>query len=168
MPQGVTTLEEECFNNCTSLASVVLPDNLTAIKERCFLSCTALSSVALPENLTEIGRYAFAHCTGLAAIYACMPTPLVLTSDVFEDVDKEKCTLYVTQDAYQTYWLADVWGDFLHVTPFDPTGIGTTAGHGTTAETERYAINGTRTTTPTKGLNIVKYSDGTVKKVMVK
>lgn len=35
-------------------------------------------------------------------------------------------------------------------------------------EVARYAINGTRLTAPTKGVNIVKMSDGTVKKVFVK
>lgn len=35
-------------------------------------------------------------------------------------------------------------------------------------EVARYAINGTRLTAPTKGVNIVKMSDGTVKKVIVK
>ncbi len=35
-------------------------------------------------------------------------------------------------------------------------------------EVARYAINGTRLTAPVKGVNIVKMSDGTVKKVIVK
>ena len=35
-------------------------------------------------------------------------------------------------------------------------------------EVARYAINGTRLAAPVKGVNIVKMSDGTVKKVIVK
>ena len=35
-------------------------------------------------------------------------------------------------------------------------------------ELSRYSANGQRLTAPTKGLNIVKYSDGSVKKEMVK
>ena len=35
-------------------------------------------------------------------------------------------------------------------------------------EVSRYSVNGQRLTAPTKGLNIVKYSDGSVRKEMVK
>ena len=35
-------------------------------------------------------------------------------------------------------------------------------------ELSRYSVNGQRLTAPTKGLNIVKYSDGSVRKEMVK
>lgn len=34
-------------------------------------------------------------------------------------------------------------------------------------EVSRYSVNGQRLSSPTKGLNIVKYSDGSVKKVAV-
>ena len=34
-------------------------------------------------------------------------------------------------------------------------------------EISRYSANGQRLSAPTKGLNIVKYSDGSVKKVVV-
>ena len=51
----------------------------------------------------------------------------------------------------------------------DTTGISDAeaSGEGPT-EVARYGVNGVRLDAPTKGLNIIKYSDGSVKKVVVK
>ena len=47
------------------------------------------------------------------------------------------------------------------------TGIGQITNNNDAKEISRYSANGQRLTVPTKGLNIVKYSDGSVKKVVV-
>ena len=47
------------------------------------------------------------------------------------------------------------------------TGIGQISNNNDVKEVSRYSVNGQRLTAPTKGLNIVKYSDGSVKKVVV-
>lgn len=49
-----------------------------------------------------------------------------------------------------------------------PTGIGQISNNNDVKEVSRYSANGQRLTAPTKGLNIVKYSDGSVRKEMVK
>lgn len=49
-----------------------------------------------------------------------------------------------------------------------PTGIGQISNNNDVKEVSRYSVNGQRLTAPTKGLNIVKYSDGSVRKEMVK
>ena len=49
----------------------------------------------------------------------------------------------------------------------DPTGIDKTTTSTDVEEVSRYSVNGQRLVGPTKGLNIVKYSDGSVKKVAV-
>lgn len=48
------------------------------------------------------------------------------------------------------------------------TGIGQISNNNDVKEVSRYSVNGQRLTVPTKGLNIVKYSDGSVRKEMVK
>ena len=88
-------------------------------------------------------------------------------SDVFYDVDKKNCTLYVPQGTKQDYFLADVWGDFENIVEFDATGIDKTTTSTDAKEVSRYSVNGQRLVGQTKGLNIVKYSDGSVKKVAV-
>ena len=48
------------------------------------------------------------------------------------------------------------------------TGIGQISNNNDVKEVSRYSVNGQCLTAPTKGLNIVKYSDGSVRKEMVK
>ena len=67
---------------------------------------------------------------------------------------------------YDDYWLSD-FGYFEHIVEFDATGIDKTTTSTNVEEVSRYSGNGQRLVGPTKGLNIVKYSDGSVKKVVV-
>ena len=55
----------------------------------------------------------------------------------------------------------------LYFTIFNPTGIDKTTTSTDVEEVSRYSLNGQLLVGPTKGLNIVKYSDGSVKKVAV-
>ena len=86
---------------------------------------------------------------------------------VFFDVDKKNCTLYVPQGTKQDYFLANEWRYFENIVEFDATGIDKTTTSTDAEEVSRYSVNGQRLVGPTKGLNIVKYSDGSVKKVTV-
>lgn len=55
-----------------------------------------------------------------------------------------------------------------NVVEFDATAIDKEVNISADAkEVSRYSVNGQRLSSPTKGLNIVKYSDGSVKKVAV-
>ena len=65
---SVTTIGEWAFYNCTSLASVTIPDNVTAIDEGAFAYCTSLTSVTIPNSVGEIGSHIFEGCTALTSI----------------------------------------------------------------------------------------------------
>ena len=104
----------------------------------------------------------------MTSIYAYMLEPKNLDYSVFYRVDKQKCILNVPQDAYQDYWLADGWGDFENIVGFDVTGIENKLYSNKITKRKSFSLNGQRLTAPTKGLNIVKYSDGSVRKEMVK
>ena len=89
---------------------------------------------------------------------------MVIDGSVFKGVNKEKCVLYVPQDSYQDYWLAEGWGDFKNIVEYDATKVGNSVVDKEIKELARYTANGQRLDTPTKGLNIVRYSDGSVRK----
>ena len=63
----VTALSEGCFQDCTELTAVFLPDTLLAIGEDAFRGCTALRGIELPESVQVVGQRAFASCTALEA-----------------------------------------------------------------------------------------------------
>lgn len=54
------------------------------------------------------------------------------------------------------------------VTVSEPTGIDNITDASDVKELFRYSVNGQRLTAPIKGVNIVKYSDGSVRKEIVK
>ena len=86
---------------------------------------------------------------------------------VFENCDAKKCTVYVPKGTYDDQWLSE-FGYFENIVEFDATGIDKTTTSTDVEEVARYSVNGQRLSAPTKGLNIVKYSDGSVKKVAVR
>ena len=131
-----------------------------------YLNGKEVTSIAIPSSVTSLGDYAFENCTSLQSVYVSWSTP-ISAGDAFYMVDKKNCTLYVPQGTEQDYFLADVWGDFGNIVEYDPTGIDKTTTSTDVEEVSRYSVNGQRLVGPTKGLNIVKYSDGSVKKVAV-
>ena len=164
---GITSISNGAFKGCSGLTSLTLPAGITSIGDVAFSGCSGLTSLILPASINSIGSYAFSACSGLTSIYVYPDIVPKMGSDVFYDVDKKNCTLYVPQGTKQDYFLADVWGDFENIVEYDPTGIDKTTTSTDVEEVSRYSVNGQRLVGPTKGLNIVKYSDGSVKKVAV-
>ena len=167
LPAGITSISNGAFKGCSGLTSLTLPAGITSIGDVAFSGCSGLTSLILPASITSIGSYAFSSCSGLTSIYVYPDIVPKMGSDVFYDVDKKNCTLYVPQGTETDYFLADVWGDFENIVEYDPTGIDKTTTSTDVEEVSRYSVNGQRLVGPTKGLNIVKYSDGSVKKVAV-
>ena len=167
LPAGITSISNGAFKGCSGLTSLTLHAGITSIGDVAFSGCSGLTSLILPASITSIGSYAFSSCSGLTSIYVYPDIVPKMGSDVFYDVDKKNCTLYVPQGTKQDYFLADIWGDFENIVEYDPTGIDKTTTSTDVEEVSRYSVNGQRLVGPTKGLNIVKYSDGSVKKVAV-
>ena len=94
--------------------------------------------------------------------HAELKLPLLLINQLFHI----KNTIYVPKGTYGDYRFSD-FGYFENIVEFDATGIDKTTTSIDVEEVSRYSVNGQRLVGPTKGLNIVKYSDGSVKKVAV-
>jgi hypothetical protein len=58
------------FSNCTSLASITIPNSVTEIGYNVFSGCNNLATVTFAEDsqLQTIGNYAFSNCTSLTSI----------------------------------------------------------------------------------------------------
>ncbi len=71
--EGIDTVGQLNFYNCTALKSVSLPSTLTTLRGGtlnygAFRECTALESIELPEGLTTIDDMAFRGCSSLKSI----------------------------------------------------------------------------------------------------
>ena len=164
LPDGITKIGDYAFKGCSGLTSLTLPDGITEIGDGAFSYCSGLTSLTLPDGITKIGDGAFSGCSGLTSIYVYAEKVPKIGSNEFVGVDAKKCILYVPMGTYDDYWLSD-FGYFENIVEFDATGIDKTTTSTDVEEVGRYSVNGQRLSAPTKGLNIVKYSDGSVKKV---
>ena len=166
LPSSVTKIGCYALSNCIGLTSLTLPSSVTEIGEGAFLNCRGLTNFTIPSSVTAIGSRAFNDCSGLTSIYAYMEKLPETGSNLFLGCDEKKCTVYVPKGTYDDYFVSE-FGFFSHIVEFDATGIDKTTTSTDVEEVSRYSLNGQRLVGPTKGLNIVKYSDGSVKKVAV-
>jgi len=68
IPDSVTSIGIAAFGDCAKLIDIILPDGLTSIGNQAFLGCTSLKEISIPESVTSIGETAFWECTGLEEI----------------------------------------------------------------------------------------------------
>ena len=166
IPSNVTYISSRAFSGCSSLKNITLPTRIFGIGDNAFYGCSNLNSLTLSYELREINEYAFCDCNGLTSIYVYADKVPKMREDVFKGCDAKKCTIYVPKGTYGDYRSSE-FGYFENIVEFDATGIDKTTTSTDAKEVSRYSVNGQRLVGPTKGLNIVKYSDGSVKKVAV-
>ena len=166
IPSSVTSIDWGAFRGCSGLTSLTIPSGVTSIGWGVFYGCSRLTSLTIPSSVTWIGLEAFSGCSGLTSIHVYTKKLPELGPDVFTGCNAQNCTVYVptgTSDAYKS----SEFGYFYNIVEFDATGIDKVATSANVKEVSRYSANGQRLSAPAKGLNIVKYSDGSVKKVVV-
>ena len=192
LPSGITTIGTGAFWYCSNLTNVILPSALASIGAIAFANCSNLANVTLSSNITSIGYSAFSDCNSLKnltiskdvtsikdirfyyeyedleleSVYVAWQNPIEAGS-FFNRIKISNCTLYVPQGTKEAYANADVWKDFGNIIEYDATGIDKVTNRSNVKEISRYSLNGQRVTSPTKGVNIVVYSDGSIKKVAV-
>ena len=164
-PSGLTEIGANAFHYCSSLEELDFPSSLTTIGNNAFYYCSSLSSFVIPSSVTSIENNAFFGCTGLTSVYVAWMTPLSVDASSFNNVDREKCTLYVPEGTSDEYSKASVWSSFTHIKEYAPTGIAGPVLSAGVKEVSRYSLNGQQLSSPYKGVNIVKYSDGSVRKI---
>lgn len=128
--------------------------------------CNHFPTVLIKTNWYTIS-YKFLHCSGLKSIYVYAETVPSIGVGVFDGCDSENCILYVPKGTYDAYWYSK-WGYFDNIVEFDATNIRNIVVEPEVQENARYAVNGQRLTAPVKGINLVKYNNGRVKKEIVK
>lgn len=64
---GVTTIGEYAFENCTLLESVAISDSVEKMGKYAFSGCSALKRISLPDSIAQIGNCAF-RASGLEAV----------------------------------------------------------------------------------------------------
>ncbi|WP_444354900.1 leucine-rich repeat domain-containing protein [Prevotellamassilia timonensis] len=171
IPSSVTYIGDGVFSGCSSLINVNIPSSVTRIEGGAFFGCSSLTSVNIPSSVTSIGEWAFDDCRGLRSVYVYAETAPAGIGRAFEQrhgLYLENCTLYVPKGTYDAYcWLSEL-ECFGNIVEFDATNIRNIVAEPEVQKSARYAVNGQRLTAPVKGINLVKYNNGRVKKEIVK
>ena len=62
---GVTSIGDWAFSDCSNLTSITIPDGVTSIGDEAFGGCSNLTSITIPDSVTSIGADAFSECDNL-------------------------------------------------------------------------------------------------------
>ena len=68
IPDGVTSIGDGAFWDCSSLTSLVIPESVTSIGDYAFCCCESLTDIVIPDRVTRIGKFAFSGCESLTDI----------------------------------------------------------------------------------------------------
>ncbi|MDE6370404.1 MAG: leucine-rich repeat protein, partial [Duncaniella sp.] len=83
VPNSVIELGSSAFRDCTSLEKIIIGTGVSALPTRIFSGCSALSSLTVPNNILSVGDSAFSGCTSLGDI-------------IFEDAEQNNASDVLT------------------------------------------------------------------------
>lgn len=175
IPSGVTNIDLWAFGGC-GFKMVVLNSN--AIVSKDYGSHSSLSEFfgpyvkefVLGEGITRVGNYAFGSCK-FEDMYCYAEQVPETGSDVFIYSNYTNATLHVPAGSLEAYSNAEQWKDFKEIVSLtddpNPNGIQIINSDVMTGE-HYYSLDGKHTTTPQRGLNIIRMRNGTTKKIVIK
>lgn len=68
VPNSVTNIGYMAFYGCSTLTVISIPNSIKTIGERAFENCKGLTTVSIPDSVTSIGNRAFYGCSSLLSI----------------------------------------------------------------------------------------------------
>ena len=165
IPQGVDKIQNGTFDRCSNLKSVILPENITELDTYAFIECNSLLSITIPANVRRIGTSAFEDCQSMTSFYCRVEDPgqISLGENAFNRIN-ENCILYVPKQCLQAYRADGRWTAFSDIRAIDATAV-EPATHQSAVPVQFYNLSGSKQPGMQQGINIIRYSDGTVRKV---
>ena len=194
---SVTSIGSNAFQNCSSLTSItinsntimsknytsssslksifgnqvkqyILGDNVKSIGDYAFNGCSILNDMTISKSVTSIGKEAFNGCS-ITKLTSCAVTPPLCSSQALADIDKWNCTLIIPTGSLSAYQAADQWKDFFFIEESDVTAIRNVNDEIKNGEIiDIYDLKGRKIESLQRGINIVRMSNGTTKKIIVK
>ena len=104
------------------------------------------------------------NCPSLTKVICEIPTA-INKSSLFRATPIEEATLYVPEASLASYKTTSPWSDFGAILPISGAGIESASVSEPTIEAI-YNLEGKRMNNMSRGLNILRMSDGTTKKVL--
>lgn len=142
----------------------IIGEGVTAIGDYAFNGCSKLD---ISSTVRKMGKNVFSHRATIDVI--CRATTIPETDeDTFTSNNLRNSTLYVPEVSLEAYRTTAPWSGFKNILPITSTGVTAPTATQQSVVTERYDLSGRRTSQAQRGSSIVKMSDGTTRKVVVK
>lgn len=172
---GVEAILDNAFGKCESITDLILGNSVNNIGYASFYYCTKLKTIEIPESVGTIESYAFCNDLDIETVTNHSKNPQVIDNTVFckwmtpgptpwwRDLSGIK--LYVPEESLDLYKVASIWKEF------DVQVIGGVEEVEADADAKTvegyYNLQGVRIDKPETGkVGIVRYSDGSAKKVI--
>lgn len=112
-------INTDAFHGSESLKAITFGNDVTAVHASFCEGCP-LERLILGSSVAQIGEYAFSafweESAKLNTIYCYATTPPVCAdSNVFNNINKTTCKLYVPEESIDAYKVANVWKEFLNI-----------------------------------------------------
>ena len=150
--------------------TIVIKDGIEYISPFAFNGRSGMRAITIPSSVTEIGYNAFYNCGERLQLITCYcSTPPVCASGAFAGYSLSQCypaLLKVPEGSKSQYANATEWRRFTRIQEI--AGVEDVEADNDAVEVIRYDIYGRKLTEPTTGINIIKMSDGTIRKVIVR
>ena len=105
----IKTANNELIAGCTN---TTIPNSVTSIGDNSFEDCENLTSIAIPNSVTSIGNQAFHGCYDLSTVTSYIEEPFKLTGTAFPF---SRSTLYVPYGTKEKYEATSAWNLFQNI-----------------------------------------------------
>ena len=147
----------------------IIGDNVTSIGRYAFTGYSHLNTLIFSKNVTKIDEYAFGTYIKIDSLVCRATTPPICEQNALVAVYKWHGKLIVPHGSLAAYQSADEWKDFNIIEENDVTATSHINNDGAEAwVTDIYNTNGSKLKRLQRGTNIIKMSNGTSKKILVK
>lgn len=169
IPNNVKSIGNATFRNCESLVDIEIPDSTKTLDTYAFKDCKALESVSIGSGMTTLGQDVFTGCAKINSVVckAVVP-PTAKKEPTFDNAVYAAASLTVPTESVEAYKAATPWSSFAKVYGKNFSGVEKVVAAEDAEVVAIYNLQGIRYSELRPGLNIVKMSDGTTRKVLVK
>lgn len=172
LPLGTDSIGEYAFFRCKGLTNVVLSEGVVYINDGAYEECASLKTVEMPSTLQKIGHTAFQNVI-LDKIVIHATTPPVLSKLVYTGYSRLYPTfsdysaeVHIPKGTLADYQATD-WNNFTLIDDLE-TGVEDVVGAAPVYAVDYYSLDGRKLSKPQSGITVVRYSDGTTRKLISK
>ena len=145
-------------------ATFVIPEGVKKIESGSLMNMK-VQTIDFPSTIENFGQYQFSSCPYLTDMIVRLTDVPQRMDQNFEEFQKH-CTLYVPAESVELYKQDSWWGGFKEIKSIDEYTSVKSVQVASPRISSIYDVKGNKVDDTSKGLNIIKYANGTSKKVI--